>query len=546
MTPRAPVPHVIRPRPRSRSRVGRAWETLAGIFAAPFAALGALALLVGALASLQGGGPGVHVTSTTRPGPGDLVEAPSATLFLVGLFERGDTVGVVDVKSMNAATSQLGNRPAFGFGWDSLSTFFGEVGSSRVVVARVVGPAATVGLLTLKDRSAAAGLDTVRIDAANPGAWSSGITVEVQDGGQANTFRILVNNAGQPVEVYDNVPDPATLVQRTATSTYIRATNLASATAAPANNPRVLAATALSAGNDDRNNVLAAHYLTALDRFTEEMGAGLVSIPGIDPATIAAGVLTHCVARNRIAAFAPLQGSTPTQAVAAALALRSLAGAEYAGMFYPWVKISDGAGGTRTIPPGGYVAGVRARVNKTGPVGLGAPWRAPAGEDAVTNTLVGLEREVTDAEAETLNDASVNAIRTIQRRIRLYGWRSLSFDRVNYKMLTSRDTMNLVAAEADRRFERFPFKTIGQSLFDAMEAEARGIVGPIASAGGLYPDPLHNPPIDPGYRIDTSPSVNTPDVIADDKAICAIGMRVSPVGEVIFVPITKVAFQQNF
>jgi phage tail sheath protein FI len=478
---------------------------------------------------------GVQVTTETAPGGGGLQANESAAYFVAGLTERGSVTEPVVLRSMGEYRRLLGERVAYGSLYDDLAAFFAE-GGARAYVARAVGAAASVGTLTLQDR-AGVPLNTLRIDAKDPGAWSANVTVQVADGLVADTFTLTLRYKGEQVERYENLASPAAAVQALAVSGYVRAVDLGSATAPPANNPAVLAATALSAGSDDRAAVTSAELVVALERFGVELGSGAVAIPGHPHSTVAAGLTAHASARRRIALVAPSVGTEVAAAGAAARGLRTSAGAEHVGFFYPWVKVPDGAGGSRTISPEGYVAGVRART-----IAQVGTWRAPAGEIAASRHLVGVERELTRDQIDTLADDAVSAIRPMLSGFRLYGWRSLSLDEVHYRFLSTRDLLNELASKSERALERLVFETIdgrGQ-LFVKAETEVERIVEPIRAGGGLYEKVGDGQVIDPGYSIDTGPGVNTPETIARGEVNVALSVRPSPVGELIRMVITAV------
>jgi hypothetical protein len=484
---------------------------------------------------------GVQVLTGARPGPSDLLSAPASTYFVAGISERGDVVNPVVVRSMAEYAAVLGDRVAYGALYDDLDAFFGE-GGVRAYVARVVGPAASVGTLTLVDR-AGAPASTLRIDAANPGAWSTRLSVQVDNDAITNTFKLTILYDGLPVEVYPGLVSPADAAARLTASALVKVTNLGSATAAPNSNPAVLAATALSAGNDDRASIVSASYVAALARFTSDLGAGAVAIPGQPATNVGAGLIAHVSARNvnRIALLSPAAATSQSVAISDAAALRSTSGSEFAGYFFPWVTVADGVGGTRTIAPTGYVAGVRARLQN----GTGGPWQAPAGEVAIAQHIVGVESAITADQASTLHDSRVNPIRPIAGALRLYGWRSLSSDELNYRRLLARDTLNYVAVAAAAALEQFVFKPVDGKghLFARIAAEIQAILEPIHQAGGLYE--LHDAGgnlVDPGYLIDTGPNINTPAVLANNEVRVAVSMRLSPGAELITLTVTKVAF----
>src|SRR3954447_9208608 len=118
---------------------------------------------------------GVIVETTPRGGAGSALQAPSGTWFVSGVTERGDTTKAVECRGMADFLRLLGDPVPYGTLYEQAQVFFRELGS-RMFVSRQVGPAATVGTATLADRSAAPGLDTLRVDAASPGAWTSRLT----------------------------------------------------------------------------------------------------------------------------------------------------------------------------------------------------------------------------------------------------------------------------------------------------------------------------------------------------------------------------------
>jgi hypothetical protein len=344
-------------------------------------------------------------------------------------------------------------------------------------------------------------------------------------------------------ESYPNLATPAAAEAATATSQYVRAVNLGSASAAPTNNPAVIAATALSAGSDDRGSVVAATYVAALDRFDTALGTGDVAIPGQTAANVGAGLIIHGNTRRRAALLAPAVGQTVAQAKAAVTPFLGTTGSEGAGLAYPWIKVDDGVGGFRVISPEGYLAACRARARR-----LEGPWRAAAGEIAVARTVLGVNRVLTEAEISDLNDHQVIPIAVIGGRVQPYGARSLSLDLRNFRLMTGRDVMNVVAVLGVARLRPYVFGTVdGRGHFQhQLESELRAVLEPMLSAGGLYERiAADGSLLSPGYVVDAGPAVNTVDVLARDEVIVDVALRVSPTGEHIHLRLTKVAFDAN-
>lgn len=477
--------------------------------------------------------PGVVVSTQTAGSPSANSSVQSGQFFIVGLTERGPTDAPILVQGMADVAALTGARVSYGVVWDQLTTFFNE-GGLRAYISRVVGAAATVGTLSLVDR-AGSPLNTLRVDAANPGSWSTQLTVQVRDGSLVNTFRITVYLNGVSVEDHNNLASPAAAALAFTGSQYVKVTNLGSATAAPNNNPAVIAATALSAGSDDRGSVVDANYVSALSNFNPDLGDGAVAIPGRTTTAIWQGIDAHCVANNRIGLLASAQGDTKSTLLGRTAEVTD----EYCGIFTPWVHISDGAGGQLVISPEGYVAACRSKaINQTG------AWRVPAGAIAQASTLLDVDQAWSASDANDLDSAHISVIRVIAGTIRLYGWRSTSSDIGNYSLLNQRDLLNSISVAAKNLMEQYVFQTIDSAghLQSQMASSLIGILDPIAQAGGLFPFlAADGSQIDPGYKVETGSSVNTTAVLNNNEVRARISVRVSPSGALITLTIVKVA-----
>jgi phage tail sheath protein FI len=81
----------------------------------------------------------------------------------------------------------------------------------------------------------------------------------------------------------------------------------------------------------------------------------------------------------------------------------------YAAVYFPWLTMVHPTGGAPDplpVPPSGFVAGQYARTDSRRGV-----WKAPAGTETNVAGAVGLIRQLTDAEQDTLNPIGVNALR---------------------------------------------------------------------------------------------------------------------------------------
>lgn len=477
--------------------------------------------------------PGVVVTTAVRSGPAGTPRAQSGQLFVLGIAERGPTVEPAKLNSMADYQRLFGARVPFGTLYDSLSMYF-ETGGGVAHVLRAVGPAATVGELEVTDR-AATPVPTIEVTAADPGAWSSRLTVSFLPGTNPDSVLASVLLDGAVVESYDNLASIGDIVTRFSRSPYIRVADLGSATEAPDNLPATTVAEALSAGTDDRAAVNTSILTETLTRFKVGLGDGAVAAPGYGE-TMHGPLLEHARSHRRVAILAETFGSTVEDLVETSLGLAATSGAEYGGLFAPWLLVSDGAGGTRPVSPEGFVAAARSKAHETA-----GPWRPAAGELSISPYIVGLEREFTRAEHEVLDAARVNPIRLISNSIRLYGWRSLSGDEA-FTMLTVGDMLNRIVTEAEVRLEPFVFREIdgrGQVL-PQIEGVLIGMLQPMADAGGLYERIVDGEVIDPGYTVGVGANINTLESLQRNEINAEIAGRFSPAAALIRLTVTKV------
>lgn len=469
--------------------------------------------------------PGVIVTTSASSGLAARDTDTSGQAFVVGLAERGPVGKAILVRGLADFENRFGGRVSYSNLWDVVKTFFDE-GGAQVYISRVVGTTLKTGTVNLTAEGGDA-TTLYEMSATSPGAWSSDVTVTIAKGTVSGTVSVSVAYKGVVVEQWSNIPTRADLESRVNTnSAYIRLKIMA---VAGDTLPKAGAYT-LTAGSDDRTNVAAAQHTAALSVFTDGLGDGAVM--AADSTAINDALIDHAKANRRIAL---LYASDPNAGISD---LPVLPDTDAAGMFLPWVQVSDTSGNVRNVPPVGYVAAVRNRAHQQ--VG---PWRAPAGEIARARTLVGVSREFTRTEADALDAARVSVIRRIANGVRLYGWRSLSSDTANFGYLNARDLLNHVVIESSGRLEQFVFAPVDSKgqLLSTINAELVGILEPIRLAGGLYAlQDANGKELDNGYLVDTSNAINTPTSLAKNEVRAKVAIRVSPIGALVMLDIVKV------
>ena len=482
--------------------------------------------------------PGVNITTAVRQGPSAPVSVETSQMFAVGLADSGPSDEATLVTSLAEFEAVYGGYVSYAYLHPTVQTFF-EEGGTRAYISRVVGHAATIGSLTLAE-GGVGGDDVITISANGAGAWSSNVTVEVTAGTAAGTFIILIRKNGTLVYTTGNCSSVTQAVGRinssNAASAIVTAEDL-QATGSP--QPQVSAATALSAGDDDRSAIVVADYVTALNNFLDSYGTGVVVCPESSHATIQSGLATHANTYSRIAYLFCAFDDTVTETKTAGFNLSAAdANNEHVAYFYPWVYIPTSTNGiNRLIPPVGYAAAKRALAH----IHTGAH-QPGAGLISAARFVNGVATDIDKTNGDALDDAYVNAIRIINNTVRIYGARSMSSDTDNFRYITAQDVVNQVVVEANRSLEDLLFGVIDgrNTVFASVESKLFAILEPLRVSGALFEAfDATGKRIDFGYTVKCDSTLNPTSQLATGLVKARVGLRVSSVGDKIEVDIIK-------
>lgn len=448
------------------------------------------------------------------------VPTDTGVWFVGGLTDRGPLTPKF-VGSLSEFVTVFGDRQTYSPVYDSLDLFFRE-GGNRACISRVVGPAATSGTLNLLDAGAAISLV---VTAIGPGAWSNQYKVQVLAGVGAGTFVIRVLDINNVIlEDSGDLLDVNAAVQWGTYSNYIRI-----ALGASANDPAVLAATALSAGNDDRVNAVDANWLAASDRFDKEFGPGQISFPGRTTDTAHAQLVAHQITHNRVAILDYPDSAVVGTLQSSAAAARSA----YAAGWAPWITIPGViAGQFRVVPPSGLIAGMIARNDPS----LGANHPA-AGRFGESRLAIGLSQANWDeTNRNALNASGVNVIRNIRGIITAFGWRSTSTD-ANWTNFGNGRLFMALSAKLDEVSQNYLFEEIdGQNgeTVNGFHDELAGVCMEFFNDRQLFGDTA-----DQAFSVDTGPSVNTLITIAANELHAVVAVRMATMAELVQIEIVK-------
>lgn len=477
--------------------------------------------------------PGIVVNTSVRTGPTTANLAPTASWFVVGLTERGPVGNPQLVTSIADYESIFGNYVSYGDVYEQVQTFF-EEGGAQVYVSRVVGASATAGTLDLDNTTAGTAMT---LTAAGAGSWSSTMSVTVSSLGSGKTLKVylgddLVYNTGEAADV-------AALVNKINSSAV--AAKYLTATAGTGTIANTASPEFFSAGDDDRAAIVDADWLEALDAFGSELGSGAVSMPGLVTSgnidDIHQALLNHAYQNHRMAILSTPSDYTATQAGNQAESNSALEHPEYGALYWPWVtmQLEDRTG--LTISPEGFVAAKRSvAFNRVG------PWSAYAGLISESSFITGLASSVSRTTGDILDEQRCNALRILNGRVRVYGFRSLSGDEDNFRFINSREMLNYIVVQAEKELEDLVFSPIDgrNALFTQVKGRLIGLLEPIRIAGGLYEAfDATGKRIDYGYSVVVNDAINPVSQLAGGLVKAKVGIRVSSIGDQIQVDVTK-------
>lgn len=490
--------------------------------------------------------PGVLVTTSARAGTSTTGVPESGRWFVSGRVQRGSTTAPIRVRSLGELELECGPEQTYGSVWKFARTAFAE-GLGELYIARVVGASAVAATITLPDR-AGTPVNTISATAKSKGAWATGWKVVVAAGSLSGTVTITVQDSSSAVvETFANRADVAAIAA--IKSRFITFANLNSATAAPNNLPAVGTYT-LASGTDDSPGIAPADYVTALALFTDDLGAGGVSIPGFAPSTVAgsstigAGLEAHGAAFGRLAVLAAAPGTTYSSALTEVATFRGT-GNEGAMYVWPAIIVTDGVVES-TIGADAAYAGWRARVH--GPQGRDRALAA-AGTVAVAASPIRPEFTVTAAVADALDASGISVLKPVAGVVQSYGYRSLSTDTDRYPTANIADIRNTLRYDLAEVARPFVFQAIdsGGRFGRALKGKLEGRCAAFKKQRGCLYGSVDEKgrEIDPGYLVDVD-SLNTPQSIAGGVFRVLVYFRPAPLAQLIAIELVYTPLGVSF
>jgi len=361
--------------------------------------------------------PGVYVQETLNPVAPVVGANSTSVAAFIGANARGPITPTL-VTSWSEYINKYGSWSTDNNLALAVFLYFAN-GGNAAYVQRVVKGSYVAANRTLKDREGSPA-DTLKLTAANPGAWGNGINITIQDSpGATGYFDLIVyyggTGASNKVESFPNLSMTSTDARYAISvinsqSAYLVAEDKGSVATGVTRNPSTVANQALASGADG-STPAAADIANGVTAFDTVLNSLILNAPGVTIAAAVDVLLAYAEARTDVFVVVdPINDTVANQLTLAA----SYTQTSYGAVYYPPITINDPTNSTpgtviAAANPGGAVVGKYAATDKSRGV-----FKAPAGLGVRVAGAVSVP-SLTNANLDALNSAAapVNAIKFV-------------------------------------------------------------------------------------------------------------------------------------
>lgn len=460
------------------------------------------------------------------------ISTSTGTVFAVAPANYGPETPTL-IKSLAEAKTIYGGRETESLElYDALNGAF-SIGAARAYVQRIGTAAGVAATLELEDSASA---KPTNVTAKYKGTLGNSLKIEVKELAGKTKFEVIILNSEN--EVLEKTPEfatPAALYAWSKThETYVVFTEKSASVLIL----KAKVATKLATGANPTQSEAAT--IAAIENVPKSLGPGQLIVLGATngEAKVFQAMAEHAQKNNRHA-LADLKGAKTAGTTAATLITEK--GAISAGLagyidFFSSACTATGLtlGTTRTIPASAIVAGLFARVARTGNDN-----QAPSGRSwSLAPFVTGFVNTYTEANMNTLNEAGINCFAERFGILCLYGDRtalSPEVDRIFYQFPASRERMHLIA-ESEEIGERFIFGTLdGRHQKRAkFQGELQGMIKRHWEVNALYGETAQEAGV-----VNVNEPINTPATEQAGELNAELIVRISPTAEAIKIIITS-------
>ena len=279
---------------------------------------------------------------------------------------------------------------------------------------------------------------------------------------------------------------------------------------------------------------------SALVKLAAVDDVAIVAAPGITTAAVRSAIDTHC--RNTEDRFAILdvQEQLETNGVFDPAELDKSgvlpANSDVAATYVPWLWVYDpatslmtpGSDGSLSVPPSGHMAGIYARVDAARGV-----HKAPANE--VVRGALDLRYAISRAQQEALNPKGINAIRTLNGNIRVWGARTIGGDaNADLRYVSVRRLLLFLRESIDEGLQWVVFEPNDATLWARITRNVTAFLTTVWREGALLGTTVAE-----AFYVKCDAETNPPEVRDRGEVVTEIGVAVVRPAEFIIFKISQ-------
>jgi hypothetical protein len=257
---------------------------------------------------------------------------------------------------------------------------------------------------------------------------------------------------------------------------------------------------------------------TGLRCFDDVDEIAIIAAPGQTSPVVHDALLTH--AESRKDRFAILDA--PSTITGGVDRLPKPRDSKYGAVYFPWIAVHDPERGTVFVPPSGHICGVYSRTDSERGV-----HKAPANE--IIRGAIGLKYTVSKGEQDLLNPKGINAIRTLNGAIRIWGARTLSTD-ASWRYINVRRLFIMVEASVERATQWVVFEPNDHRLWKRVQRTITSFLTLLWRNGALMGDSAEQ-----AFYVKCDEETNPSEVVEAGQLVVEIGLApVKPAEFIVF------------
>jgi phage tail sheath protein FI len=279
---------------------------------------------------------------------------------------------------------------------------------------------------------------------------------------------------------------------------------------------------------------------SALVKLAAVDDVAIVAAPGITSAAVRSAVDTHCKTVEDRFAILDIQEQIEKNGIFDPTELNKSgvlpANSDVAATYVPWLRVYDPAtsltnpssDGLLSVPPSGHVAGIYARVDAARGV-----HKAPANE--VVRGALELRYAISRAHQEALNPKGINAIRTLNGNIRVWGGRTVGGDaNADLRYVSVRRLLLFLRESIDEGLQWVVFEPNDPTLWARITRNVTAFLTTVWRERALLGDTVAD-----AFYVKCDAETNPPEVRDRGEVVTEIGVAVVRPAEFVIFKISQ-------